>query len=148
MSDIKKVLCVCLGNSDRSPLMAAVLGMYLQNAGHEVTVESAGMMEFAKNGGSASPNGVVSAKRLGLDLSTHQKRWVGSLDLTRYDLIICVDEVVAGELFGKYKVPTEKIFNIQLNNPWPSSDQRDHDEVAENVMAKMYRVVTRRFSEE
>jgi len=48
---MKKVLCVCLGNSDRSPVMAAVLGMYLKSAGHETEVQSAGTLEFCKKGG-------------------------------------------------------------------------------------------------
>jgi protein-tyrosine-phosphatase len=140
-----KVLCVCKGNSDRSPLMAAVLGMFLKNAGLDVVCESAGILDVAAKGGCASPFGVVSAKRIGLDISNHNKRQIDSLNLKEYDLFVCVDEAVAARVL-ELGVPIQNIVNVQVDNPWPSQFQIDHDVTAEKIMAAMYRVVTRFFS--
>ncbi len=147
--DIKKVLCVCKGNSDRSPLMAAVLGMYLQNAGKdEVIVESAGILETTAQGGHCSKHAMVSAERLGLDLRSHNKRWIANLDPNEYDLFVCVDETVAAYVLERCgTVYIDKICNVQVDNPWPSQFQADHDLTAEKIMATMYRIVTRYFSE-
>jgi protein-tyrosine-phosphatase len=142
---MKKVLCVCYGNKDRSPLMAGVLQMLLDNAGHDVTVGSAGVAEFTKNGGSASEQVVLSGKRIGIDLSDHNKRWIGDLNLGEYDFVVCADIMTADAIFGT-KVSEDRIFNANIPNPWPSRDQRDHDEVAELIMSRMYRVVARYFS--
>lgn len=144
---MKKVLCVCLGNSDRSPLMAAVLKLFLEKAGHQVQVESAGVLEFTKLGGPASQCAMTSAKRIGLDLSSHNKCWVRSLDLSQYDLFVCADVLAADKLFSILGY-AERIFKVNIENPWPSTDQRDHDMVAEDIMAKMYRVVTRYFAKD
>src|SRR6185369_15970589 len=94
-----KVLCVCIGNNDRSPVMAAVIGMYLKNAGHNnVTVESAGIGENAADGKPIRIFGIKAAARLGLDISKHEKRRTTSLKLEEYDLIITADDNIAGEL--------------------------------------------------
>ncbi|HCU70490.1 MAG TPA: hypothetical protein DIC35_01900 [Candidatus Moranbacteria bacterium] len=146
----RKVLCVCHGNSDRSPLMAAVLLMYLRQAMIPgVLVESAGILEHAKNGGGASEGSTVTARRLGLDLSTHQKRWVNEIpDLDRFDLIIGSDIEATGYMFGKLKVPKEKLFRLDIPDPWPSTYRPDHDQTAEAIMAGMCRVMFRYFSAE
>lgn len=143
-----KVLTVCIGNSDRSPLMAGVLEMYLKNAGHNVVVESAGVKEGARNGGPASQYGIVSGSRIGIDLSTHQKTWVGDLDLAQFYLIVCASDKIAKELIEKYGVSEDKIFNADIPNPHPSTDQHVHDEVAKTIMSTMYQVVIEKFSAE
>jgi protein-tyrosine-phosphatase len=144
----QKVLCVCHGNSDRSPLMAAVLEMYLKNAGiKDVVIESAGILEHAKNGGLASNGSLMTAWRLGLDLSTHQKRWAGDVpDLHKFDLIIGSDIEATGYMFEQLGVAKEKLFRLDIPDPWPSTDRRDHDQTAEAIMAGMFRVLFRRFA--
>lgn len=125
--------------------MAAVLAMYLKNAGYtDVVVESAGILEICKSGRGASPQCLVVAKRLGLDLSQHVSRQADDLDLGSYDLFVGVSEDVVTHLF-KMKVPKGKLHNAQIPNPWPSDVQADHDLVAETVMGAMYRVVARYF---
>ena len=146
---IEQVLCVCLGNSDRSPMMAAVLDMYLGNAlKDDMICESAGILEIANKGGGASPSMVNAAKRIGLNLSSHKRRWVNSLlDLIAYDLFVCVDDEVAAYLMG-LGVDMKQICNAEVSNPWPSQFQRDLDDTAERIMGAMFRVVTRYFSPE
>lgn len=86
-----KVLCVCVGNISRSPMMQAVLQQHLGDA---FLVESAGLaMELA--GRPANYRSVACMKERGIDLSAHVSRWVGELDLDDYQWIVCVghDEV-------------------------------------------------------
>jgi len=146
---IKNVLCVCKGNSDRSPMMAAVLQMYLENTvllNDKVHCESAGILEIASKGGKASSFMVKAARRIGIDLSRHSKHWIDSLCLSRYDLFVCVDEDVAAYVLN-LGVDIEKICNAQVSNPWPSQFQEDHDNTAGKIMERMFHVVTRYFSE-
>ena len=139
-----------MGNSDRSPFMAAVLQMYLDNTilpEGEVHCESAGMLERASEGGGASGFMIKAARRIGIDLSGHTKRWIGSLDISRYDLFVCVDEKVADYVIG-LGADMDNICNAQVSNPWPSRFQRDYDDTAGRIMERMFHVVTRYFSTE
>ena len=152
---IKKVLCVCKGNGDRSPMMAGVLDMYLTYplmslaGSSKVQCKSAGILEIAKNGGGASPLMIKAASRIGIDLSSHKRRWVDSLDnINDYDLFICVDDEVADHLITKLGVDIKKVCNVQISNAWPSQFQRDLNDTAERIMGAMFRVVTRYFSSE
>lgn len=142
---IRKILCVCIGNSDRSPVMAAVLGMFLKNAGHEVTCESAGIGENAAKGGCAAEFAVVAAKRIGLDISGHCKRRITSLDLAEYDLIVVASDAIAVDVM-KAGGDLKKIYNAQITNPWPCQFQEDYDGTVAQVLTAMYRVVAHYFS--
>lgn len=145
---IKKVLCVCKGNGDRSPMMAEVLEMYLDNTAlTQVDCESAGILEIANKGGSASPLMIKAAKRIGIQLSSHERRWVNSLNINDYDLFVCVDDEVAAYVID-LGADMKKVCNAEISNPWPSQFQRDLDDTAERIMAAMFRVITRYFSPE
>ena len=83
---MEKVLCVCLGNISRSPMMQAVLQ---QQLGAGFVVESAGVTrELA--GRPANIHSVACMSERGVDLSGHISRWVGDLDLDQYGWIVCV----------------------------------------------------------
>lgn len=145
---IKKVLCVCKGNGDRSPMMAGVLRMYLNQTLREDVAcnESAGILEIARKGG-ASPLMIKAARRIGIDLSSHKRRWINSLKISNYDLFVCVDEEVAAYVIG-LGADMKNVCNAEISNPWPSRFQRDLDDTAEKILAAMFRVVTRYFSPE
>lgn len=83
---MEKVLCVCLGNISRSPMMQAVLQQHL---GAAYVVESAGVQEGLA-GRPANYRAVACLKERGIDLSGHVSRWVGDLDLGPYRWIVCV----------------------------------------------------------
>ena len=83
---MEKVLCVCLGNISRSPMMQAVLQQHL---GAAFLVESAGVSrELA--GRPANNHSVACMNERGVDLSGHISRWIGDLDLDQYRWIVCV----------------------------------------------------------
>lgn len=143
--NIRRILCVCIGNSDRSPAMAAVLGMYLQNADHDVVCESAGISENASKGGCAAPFAITATERIGLEISDHNKRRITDLNLADYDLIVCASDEIAGKVVeagGDMK----KIYNAQITNPWPVQFQEDYDTTFQQILASMYRVVVRYFA--
>lgn len=83
---MERVLCVCVGNISRSPMMQAVLQQHLGDA---FGVESAGVSrELA--GRPANHRSVACLRERGVDLSGHVSRWIGDLDLTQYQWIVCV----------------------------------------------------------
>ena len=83
---MEKVLCVCVGNLSRSPMMQAVLQQHL---GAAFLVESAGVREGLA-GRPANARSVACLKERGVDLSGHVSRWIGDLDLDQYRWIVCV----------------------------------------------------------
>jgi protein-tyrosine phosphatase len=91
---MQKVLCVCVGNISRSPMMQAVLQQHL---GSGFVVESAGLTpELA--GRPANHRSVTCMQERGVDLSGHVSRWIGHLDLAHYAWIVCVGHDEAGKV--------------------------------------------------
>ncbi|HTP77475.1 MAG TPA: low molecular weight phosphatase family protein [Rhizomicrobium sp.] len=84
---MERVLCVCLGNRSRSPMMQAVLQELL---GPDFQVESAGAGREAAGFARANARSIACMKERGIDLSGHASRWAGDLDLTQYGWIVCV----------------------------------------------------------
>ncbi len=83
---VEKVLCVCVGNISRSPMMQAVLQQHL---GISFLVESAGLRKDLA-GRPANYRSVTCMKERGVDLGDHISRWIGDLDLDQYRWIVCV----------------------------------------------------------
>ncbi len=89
-----KVLCVCVGNISRSPMMQAVLQQHL---GPAFPVESAGVSrELA--GRPANSRSLACLKERGVDLSGHVSRWIGDLDIEQFEWIVCVGHDEASEV--------------------------------------------------
>jgi len=83
---MEKVLCVCVGNISRSPMMQAVLQVHL---GASFLVESAALSKELA-GRPANHRSVACMKERGVDLSGHISRWIGELNLYQYRWIVCV----------------------------------------------------------
>ena len=124
--------------------MAAVLNMLLKNAGHDVTVESAGIGETAGNGGSAAFFAVATAGILGLDISNHQRRRTTSLDLKKYDLIICASDEIAGTVIEQ-GANMKQVYNVAVANPWPVQFLADYEPTFLAIITAMGKVVLRYF---
>lgn len=144
--ETKKVLFVCFGNSDRSPVMAGVLNMLLQNTHHKVVCESAGVGKQAAKGGPAGSFAIVAAKRIGIDLSGHERRRTTGLNLESYDLIVCANDEIAGLVIDAGG-DIDKVYNVRVTDPWPCKFQADYDETMQQILAAMYKVVSRYFSD-
>ncbi|MBL8027509.1 MAG: low molecular weight phosphatase family protein [Fibrobacteres bacterium] len=93
---LNKVLCVCVGNISRSPMMQAVLQQHL---GSTYLVESAGLSKDLA-GRPANHRSVLCMKERGIDLSNHVSRWIGDLDLTQYRWIVTVGRDEADKILA------------------------------------------------
>lgn len=91
---MERVLCVCVGNISRSPMMQAVLQHHL---GPGFAVESAGLSRDLA-GRPANHRSVACMRERGVDLSGHVSRWIGDLDLSRYRWIVCVGQGEADQV--------------------------------------------------
>ena len=94
-----RLLCVCTGNTCRSPMLAELLIEALRRKGVAATVESAGT--GASAGEPASAEAVAAMARRGLDLTTHRSRPVDGLDLAQFDRIFTVSSRHAAFVRGQ-----------------------------------------------
>lgn len=87
-----KVLCVCTGNVDRSPLVEAYLKHELAEMGldESLSVESRGILPQEKR--PASPPTVKIAGELGIDLSRHRARKLLRQEVQKADFILAMKE--------------------------------------------------------
>lgn len=92
---MKRVLCVCMSNTSRSVMLEALLG---EELGDDYWVESAGTAEGAGRGLPANVYTDQLMKHRGFDLSDHQSRWFGDLDLFSFSHIVCVNEKTLDEM--------------------------------------------------
>ncbi len=82
------ILCVCTGNTCRSPMLATLLRGLVAQRGIEVQVTSAGT--GAGDGEPATPQAVSTMAGFGLDLRGHRSRHVNSVDLSTVDHVLCM----------------------------------------------------------
>lgn len=86
----KSVLFVCLGNICRSPTGEGVFRSFASQAGHDLTVESAGTIGYHA-GQPADRRMQAAAGRRGYELCS-RARQVEPADLQRFDLIVAMDQ--------------------------------------------------------
>lgn len=82
MSDKKRVLILCTGNSARSQMAE---GLLRHDAGDRFEVESAGTRaSFVR------PEAIAAMKELGIDISGHRSKNVSEFDGQHFDYVITV----------------------------------------------------------
>lgn len=89
-----RILVVCLGNHNRSPLAAAVLAYV---GGQQVEVRSAGLRE-RHVGGPAHSNAIRAAEEAGYDIRDHRAVKVNHRMLEWADAVLAMDHAVLTEL--------------------------------------------------
>ncbi len=82
MSDKKRVLILCTGNSARSPMAE---GLLRHDAGERFDVESAGTKP-----GSVRPEAIAVMRELRIDISGHRSKSVTEFDGQPFDYVITV----------------------------------------------------------
>lgn len=92
MAQPLRIICVCTGNVDRSPLVEAYLRCEMARMGLEgaVIIESRGVLP--REGRPASPPTVKVASELGIDLSNHRARKLTRQEVRSADLILAMKE--------------------------------------------------------
>lgn len=91
-----RVLCVCTGNTCRSPMAQALLQQLADREGLPVQVRSAGLAAFA--GDPASQNAVLAMQELGVDLSARRASPLTAYALDESDWVICMSSRHAAAL--------------------------------------------------
>lgn len=140
-----KVLCVCKGNSDRSPLMARVLQKFLHDGGQaNISCESAGILDVSAQGNPASALLLKAGCLLGLDFSDHRTRWINDIPLNEFDWFVCVDEHVAAEVIAR-GASHAKVINANVPNPWPIHKWIEYRPTVTRILAAMFEVIDNYF---
>jgi protein-tyrosine-phosphatase len=142
---INKVLCVCIGNGDRSPFMAAVLRLLTEKV-YDITAESAGVSPNITVGMPHASAAVLAGERFGFDIHKSTRRRVQDLKLADYGLFITVSDQVGEKLM---EIATQQhvdisrmIANLNVANPYPVGRQAMYDEkVIPYVFAEMANIV-------
>jgi len=83
-----RVLCVCSGNTCRSPMAQQLLQMLAEQQNLPLEVRSAGLAAFA--GDPAAENAVLAMRECGRDLSGHRSAPVSAYALAESDYVICM----------------------------------------------------------
>lgn len=87
-----RILCICKGNTCRTPMMEAFLRHEFQQKGIDfIEVKSAGIHPKATSGNSANEHSVKEMADRGIDISDHKATRVDEIDdLRQFDLILFV----------------------------------------------------------
>ncbi len=87
-----RILCLCLGNTCRSPMLAALLKKQAAELGlTEIIIESAGHNP-SKTGEPAAPQWKELEGETGIDLSKHRSRSLAQVEnIETIDLVVSVD---------------------------------------------------------
>jgi protein-tyrosine-phosphatase len=108
-----RLLFVCIGNTCRSPLAAAVASALL---GPRVHAESAGVTETGRP--AASDAIAVLQERFGIDLSTHRSRHLDEVALAQFAILIALDPIVYAPLREQCPVPPPEILLWPVHDPY------------------------------
>lgn len=137
----RRLLCVCTGNTCRSPMLAALLAEALRRKGVEATVESAGT--GALPGDAASAEAVAAMARRGLDLDGHRSRPLDGLDVSVYERIYAVSSRHAAFVRAQGVPPTriEVVAAARggVPDPW-GGDAEVYEETARILAAEAERI--------
>jgi arsenate reductase len=82
MTDKKRVLILCTGNSARSQMAE---GLLRHDAGEQFEVESAGTKPS-----SVRPEAIIAMRELGIDIGGHRSKSVKEFDGQKFDYVITV----------------------------------------------------------
>ena len=106
MTDLKRILFVCVGNSNRSQMAEAFARMY---GSGRVEAYSAG----SRPSGAVNPKAIESMRELGYDLSQHSSKSLDDIPDIEYDFVAtmgCGDEcpLIRAKRRGDWDIPDPK----------------------------------------
>ncbi len=129
------ILCICSGNTCRSPMLQTLLHAALHNAKQlDVVVSSAGTS--AGDAEPASGGAQRAMTRRGLSLSGHRSRNLRLIDMTTVDLVFCMTPTHAAAVRGR-GVPEAKITVVNAEGggvPDPFGGDDEEYEVTAQVL--------------
>lgn len=106
-----RILCVCLGNSCRSPMAQGALERRLSEAGTDAHLDSAGTGAY-HIGNPPDPRGLAAASSRGYDNSAQRARQLRASDFRDFDLLLAMDASNLANL--RNACPPDATCEIQL----------------------------------
>ncbi|HUS55156.1 MAG TPA: low molecular weight protein-tyrosine-phosphatase [Thermohalobaculum sp.] len=85
-----RILCVCLGNTCRSPMAQGAIATMAAAAGLTLEVDSAGLGAWHA-GKPPDPRGLTTAAKRGYDNAAQRSRLITPTDFDAFDLILAMD---------------------------------------------------------
>jgi len=86
-----RILCVCLGNTCRSPMAQGAIEAMAREAGLALDVDSAGIGAWFA-GKAPDARGLATALKRGYDNSAQRSRQIEAADFGAFDLILAMDQ--------------------------------------------------------
>lgn len=140
---MKRVLCLCKGNTCRSPMMERMLRHELEKQGiADIFVESAGLLESAA-GQPMARFSMNELRQRGINCAGHTSRYVGAIDLASFDIVLTVGEDEAHEISSYLDCPNKVVTlnegNGGIPNPWEKGENayRECAEIIERCTAEI-----------
>lgn len=138
------VLLVCTGNICRSPLAEALLESRSRRLGLPVAAGSAGT--WAHRGNPATPDAVIAAREVGLEIEAHRARPLSESLVRRADLVLGLTLEHREEVVGLLPEAAGRTFTVKelaallgrLPAPQPHADR----DVALHRIAEAHRLRT------
>ena len=103
------ITVVCTGNRNRSPIAEAALTKAA--AGLPLRVGSVGLLDLGSQ--FALPETIAVAGELGLDISSHRSRHLGSVDISTEDLVLGLEWAHVAAAVVEGGVPHDRAFTLQ-----------------------------------
>lgn len=126
-----KVLCLCRGNTCRSPMMERMLKDELETWDIcDAHIESAGLMESAA-GQPMAEFSMNELRRRTINCEDHVSRFVGTIDLSSFDIVLTVGETEAEQIRHFPGCPETVVVlngeNGGIPNPWEQGENAYRD---------------------
>jgi protein-tyrosine phosphatase len=143
------VLFVCTGNQYRSPIAAAAFLRQLNGQGiaNQWSVGSAGTWTLP--GLRPFPDAVRVAQELGLNISDHTTRLITAHELSRYDLILVMEQGHKEAILREFSLDCKKLHLLSEvidHIEYDISDPADSQVNAKEVAIELCNLIQRGFS--
>lgn len=96
------ILCVCAGNTCRSPMFERLMRKYACERQIAIHVESAGVHPSAKEGRRPSRHTETCMRERGIDINDHRSKHVDDVyDLSRFDYVVVMTPDMRKEVMAR-----------------------------------------------
>lgn len=116
MNKTKYIAFVCTGNTCRSPMAEGIFNDIAKEKCINVRAESFGINTVT--GADVSEKSKLVCQEINIDISALTATAVGDADLSKYDAFYCMSNEHAQILNLYYKVDAEKIFVLNISDPY------------------------------
>lgn len=126
---MKSIIYICTGNICRSPMAHWYMQKKIKDFGNQndYLIDSCGTS--AQSGQPATKNAIEAISEYDVDMKNHRAKYIDEVNLTNYDLIICLTESHKNIVLYMYPNIKDKIFTLKeyinkdteykdIDDPW------------------------------